>query len=146
MEVSTVFVGVIALSVAIMATVQLGIIMYGARLARRVDRLVSLIEQELRPALSRVNDASGDVTRFTSLAVAQIERVDQVSAELAERCDHLMTVGQERVVEPLRRSVALIHGLRVALTALRDAAHGPAPAPADPGERGADEQEALFIG
>ena len=41
MEVSTLLVGVIAVSVAVMAAIQVGIIIYGARLASRVDRFNS---------------------------------------------------------------------------------------------------------
>ncbi len=143
MEVSTLLVGTIAVSVAVMAVMQVGIAFYGARLAQRVNRLVDQIEKEIQPALSRVNDASGDVTRMTSLAVAQLERADQLFARFAERCEHVMAVSQDAVVEPLRRSVALLHGLRAALTALRDAARA---SRRKPGEPVGEDEDALFIG
>lgn len=147
METPTVFIGVIAVSVAIMAAVQIGIIIYGARLANRVDRLVSKIEQEIQPTLTRVNTVSGDVSRVTSLAVVQMERVDQVSARLAERCDHLMSVGQDAVGEPLRRSAAVLHGLHVALTTLLETGRPAGQTPSEqPSRSVADDQEALFIG
>ena len=143
MEVSTLLAGIIAVSVAVMAALQVALLLYGARLARRVDRLVEQVEKEIQPALSRVNDVTGDVTRVTSLAVAQLERADQLFAHVAERCEHLMAVGQDAVVEPLRRSAALLHALRVAMVALLGAARESRRAPTEPvGE----DQEALFIG
>ena len=120
MEMSTLFVGAIAVSVAVIAMVQVATCVYGARVARRVDRLADRIEQEIQPALTRVSTASGDVARVTSLAVAQLERVDHLFARLAGRLDHLMNAGEGAVVGPVRRSLALLHGLRAAIVALRE--------------------------
>lgn len=143
MEVSTLLVGIIAVSVAVMALMQVALVLFSARLAQRVNRLMDRIETEIQPALNRVNDASGDMTRASSLAVAQLERADRLFAGFAERCEQLMAVGQEAVVEPLRRSGALLQALRAAFTALRDAARETRRGPAEPV---GDDQEALFIG
>ena len=143
MEMSTLFVGAIAVSVAVIAMVQVATCVYGARVARRVDRLADRIEQEIQPALTRVSTASGDVARVTSLAVAQLERVDHLFARLAGRLDHLMNAGEGAVVEPVRRSLALLHGLRAAIVALREPGRG---TPKQRTEARDDDQEALFIG
>ena len=143
METSTLFLGTIALSVLVMATVQVGMIIYGARLAQRVNRLVDQVEKEIKPALIRVNAVSGDVNRVTTLAVAQLERVDQLFAQFAERFDHLMSVAQDAVVAPVRQGAALLQGMRATLVALRGVAGG---GPSDAGERVGDDDEALFIG
>ena len=146
MEIPTLLIGVIAVAVVIIAAVQVGLVIYGARLAHRIDRLVDQIENQIQPALSRVNDASGDVTRVTSLAVAQMERVDQLVARFVERSDQVMAVGQDAILEPLRRSAAVLQGLRVALISLRDMARESRRAPAQPGSAVGEDQEALFIG
>lgn len=143
MEAPTLFLGVIAAAVVLMSAVQVALVFYGARLAHRVNRLVDKIEKDIEPALNRVNVASGDVTRATSLAVAQLERVDQLFARFTDRFEHLMNVSQDAVVEPLRRSVALVAGLRAAVTALRDAATGKG---GEPSEAVNEDQEPLFIG
>ena len=143
MEVSTFFLGVIAVSAVSMAVVQVALVFYGVRLAHRVNRLADQIERDIQPTLNRVNVASGDMTRATSLAVAQLERADQLFARLADRFEHLMNVSQDAVVEPLRRSVALMAGLRAAATALRNAATGPR---AKSGEAVSEDQDPLFIG
>lgn len=141
MELSTLFMGVIAVAVAAMAVVQVGTLLYGLRVVRRLDRMADQVEKEIMPVIDRVNAVSGDITRATSLAVAQIERADQLFARFAVRAERLMSVGQDAVIEPVRRSAALIHALRAALEALR------APARQPSGKASADEeQEALFIG
>jgi len=117
----TVFLGAIATATLVMAFAQVGIIVYGARLARRVDRMVDLIELELKPALDRVNAMGGDMNRATSLAVAQVERADQLFARVAERVDRITVVTQDAVIEPFRQGSALLEGLRVALGVLRGA-------------------------
>ena len=143
MEVSTLLLGAIAVSTVVMAVVQVGIIVYGARLAQRVNRLVDQVEREIQPALSRVNTASGDMTRATALAVAQLERADQLFARFADRFERLVSVGQDVVVEPVRQGIALLQGLRAALTVLRRAGGDPRAEPAEPIS---EDQEGLFIG
>ena len=143
METSTLFLGTIALSTLVMAAVQVGMIIYGARLAQRVNHLVDQVEKEIKPALNRVNAMSGDVNRATSLAVAQLERVDQLFGQVAKRFDHLMAVAQDAVVAPARQGVALLQGMRAALAALRGIA---GVAPSGAAERVGDDEEALFIG
>jgi hypothetical protein len=144
MDLPTLLLGVIAVSTLVMAAVQIGLIIYGARLARRVDRLIDQIENEIQPALKRVNTISSDAERAASLAVAQVERADQLFAQFAQRLDHLMDVAQEAVVEPLRQGVALLQGFRSAIAALRGSGE---PAPKTGEEPLAEEDdEALFIG
>ena len=144
MDLPTLLLGTIAVSTLVMAAVQIGLIIYGARLARRIDRLIDQVENEIQPALKRVNTISGDAERAASLAVAQVERADQLFALFAQRVDHLMDIAQEAVVEPVRQGAALLQGLRVALRALRGAGE---PVPDAPEEATSDEdEEALFIG
>ena len=80
---SLVFLGAIALATLTMAVVQVGIIVYAARLARRVGRLADQVEQDLKPLLDRLNEMSGEAARASSLAVAQVERADQLFAHFA---------------------------------------------------------------
>ena len=143
MEISTLFLGTIAVATLVMAVVQVGIIVYGARLARSVQRLVDQMETEIKPALTHVNAMSDDINRVTALAVAQLERVDQLFGQFTERSDQLMTVAQEALIGPVRQGAALLQGMRAALAALRRSAGGTQP---DSGEPVGDDEEALFIG
>ena len=119
MDTSTVFLGVIALATIVMATVQLAMIVYGSRLARRLDRLVDVVEKEIRPTLGRVNAMSEDMSRATSLAAVQAERFDKLFARLAEQVDHFSELTEDAVVEPMRRGAALLQGLKVVMAVLR---------------------------
>jgi hypothetical protein len=145
MDAPTLLLGVIAAATGVMAAVQIGLIVYGARLARRVDRLVDQVEREIQPTLNKINSMSSDSARATSLAVAQIERADQLFAQLAQRADHLMAVAQEAVVEPVRQGVTLLQALRAGLTALRGVGESAA-RPEEPAARAGEDEEALFIG
>ena len=138
----TLFMGVIAGAVLAIAMAQVLTLWIGLRVMRRVDQVAHRLEKDIQPVIDRVNTVSGDITRATSLAVAQIERADQLFARFAVRADRLMAVGQDAVVEPMRRSAALIQGLRAALEVLRVTP----PRNARPKSAADDGQEALFIG
>ena len=143
METSTLFLGTIALATLVMAVVQVGMIVYGVRLVQRVHHLVDEVEKEIKPALIRVNEISGDMNRATSLAVAQLERVDELLGQFAGRADNLMTLAQDALVTPVRQGVALLQGMRAVLAALRDVVGG---ASSGSAESVGDDEEALFIG
>ena len=119
MDTSTVFLGVIALATVVMSTVQLGIIVYGAKLARRVDRLVDVVETEIKPTLGRVNAMSEDISRATALAAVQAQRFDKLGERITAYVDQLAVLTEDTVVEPMRRGAALVRGLRVVIAALR---------------------------
>ena len=141
MELPTLFMGVITFAVLTIAVAQVATLWYGLRVMRRLDQIANRVEKDIQPALDRINAVSGDVTRATSLAVAQIERADQLFARFAVRAERLMAVGQDAVIEPVRRSAALIQALRAALEMLRTT-----PRDASAKQAADDEQEALFIG
>ncbi len=142
MEVSTFLLGAIATATMVMAAVQVGVIIYGARLARRVNRLVTLIEQDIQPMVKRMQSMSGDVARATSLAVAQVERADKIFSQAAGRLEHLMTIAQDALVEPARQGLALFQGLRAGLVALCDVANRQARQT----EPMREDEDTLFIG
>ncbi len=119
MDVSTVFLGAIALSTTVMAVLQVAVLVRGAKLAQRVDRLVDQVEHDIKPALQRVNAVSSDVNRVTELAVAQVERADQLMTLVTDRVDRITLVAQDTVVEPVRQGTAVLRGLLAALDALR---------------------------
>lgn len=138
---SELFLGAIALATTVMAVLQVGMAIHGARLARRVDRLFDRVEREIEPVLGRLQTVSTDLARVTSLAVAQVERADQMFAQVAQRLDHVLTLAQDAVVAPARQGMALLAGLRAGLAALRGLGQaGRRPEPMG------DDEEALFIG
>ena len=87
----------------------------------RINRLVQVIEGEVRPALGRVNAASADAARAASLAVAQAERVDQLFERLAAGADEVSVEVRNLVADPVRWGEALLIALQSALLAYRHA-------------------------
>ena len=137
----TLFLAAIAGATGVMALIQIGVIIYGARLARRVNRLADRVEREIDPFMGKVQEMSNDATRVAKLAVAQVERADQLMATLARRSEETLDVAQQVLVAPARRGLALIEGLRAMFSSMRRQA-GPRPEDA----KSTEEDEALFIG
>ena len=140
-DLPTLFLAVIAAATGVMALIQIGVLIYGARLARRVNRISDRVEREVDPFLGRAQEVSSDAARATKLAVAQVERADQMMAHLARRAEETLDVAQQVLVAPARRGLALIEGLRTMFSSLRE------PAGPDSDEtKSTGEDEALFIG
>jgi hypothetical protein len=139
--VNDVFLGIIAVAVALMATIQVGAIIVAARLAKRVDRLADRIEQDIRPVFHNLNVMSAEAARAASLAAIQVERADRLFVDFAQRVDRTLDTLQSRVLGPAREGAALLAGLRAALGVFRDRR--------EMGRRrssAVEEEDALFIG
>ena len=119
MDGSTLLLAVIAGATAVMALVQIGVVVYAVKISSRVNRLITVLEHEIKPTLARVGHVSADVERVTSLASSQVERIDTLLGEIMDQADHFVTVAQESVVRPVKQGSAFIVGLRAALLAFR---------------------------
>jgi len=139
---SVVFLGVIALAVTVMAGVQVGVVVFGARLARRVDQMASQIDREIKPLLTNLNKVGEEAARAAQLAATQVERVDRLFAEVALRVEDTAASLQSAIIRPAREGFALLSGVRAAFAALREIRSATAPARAARHE----DEEALFIG
>jgi hypothetical protein len=139
--VSEVFLGVIAVAVALMAAIQVGAIIVAARIAKRVDRLANRIERDIQPVFANLHAMSADAARAASLAATQVERADRLFADLGHRVDLTLDILQQRVLGPAREGAALLAGLRAALGAFRHLGRAVPRRPAP-----VEEEDALFIG
>ena len=137
---NNVFLGVIAAAVVLMAAIQVGAIIYMARLARRVDQLTTTFEREVSPLLVSLTQVGQTAGRAASLALAQVERFDRLFANLSVRLQETMTIVENAVIAPVREGTALIVAIKTALAAL-----GGVGSKRRPGDRVEDE-DALFIG
>jgi uncharacterized membrane-anchored protein YhcB (DUF1043 family) len=136
---SGVFLGIIALATLTMAVVQVGIIVVAARLARRVDQLADQVEHEMKPLFAHLDAIGRDASRAASLAAAQVERVDQVFADLAMKVEQTATSLQTSILEPVREGRALLRALRAGFDAVRGLR-------SDGRRQGrGDDEDALFI-
>ena len=137
-----VFLGVIAGSVLVMAVIQIGVIVYGARLARRVTLLADRVEREAMPVFAQLRTIGADAARTSALAAAQMERADRLFADVSQRIEETSVIVQEAVITPAREGAAVVAGLRAAITALRDVRA----AGARRRSGRFDEEDPLFIG
>ena len=135
------FLGIIALAVVVMAAIQVGAVIVAARVAKRLDRLATQIEQDIKPVFQNLHALTAEATRATALATIQVERADKLFSELAGRLDQTLTTLQSRVVAPAREGFAVLAGIRAALGALRDLRDASRRGPAV-----VEEEDALFIG
>jgi hypothetical protein len=136
---ATVFLGVIAVATLATAIVQIGVLVAASRLAKRIERLIDVVEQEVRPILGHLNTIGGDASRAASLAAAQVERADRLFALLAARLEETLDTIQNTVTRPAREAAALVAGLRTALNFIRDFKADRAR------RRSKDHEDALFI-
>lgn len=138
-DASTIFLGIIALAVFVMATLQLGAVIVLARHARRVMALTEELQREVKPLVGRVNAIADEAHRAAVLASKQVERVDFLVGDVTRRVQETGDAIQSAVTRPMRHGGALVSGLRAALTALLISR------PNRRYERD-EEEDALFVG
>ena len=132
-----VWLAVIAVAVAVMAIVQIGVLLAVMRSVRQLVETAQKIRQEVSPLAEMVNRIADDAGRAASLALAQIERMDRALSATTQRVDETLNVVQSALVEPIRHGAAVVSAVRGLLAVFRGTRE---PAP------GRDEEEALFVG
>ena len=137
-----IFLGVIALATLTMAAVQVGVIVYGWAIARRIDRLLGQVEQEMKPLADSINSIARDAAHISTLATGQVERVDRLVTDLAAKIEHTANTVQDTVLRPLRDGAALMAGIKTAIEVFREFT---AKRSGD-GRPRTDDEDALFIG
>jgi hypothetical protein len=130
-----VFLGVIAVATLAMAIVLVGVLVAAGRLARRVGRILDQREPELKPLFDHLNAIGRDASRAAALATAQVERVDRVLGDLAQRLDETLETFQAVLDGPVRQGRAILSALAAALQAMR----------AKPRRGRTEDEDGLFI-
>lgn len=142
MKTEVAFLGVIAVAVAVMAIVQVGVIVVLLRLSRRVDAAATLVEREIGPLAERLKVVAENLQHATGLAAAQVERVDRLLAAVSRRTEETLGVVQHAIVGPVREAMSVVAAIRGVAGALRALRRGDT---ARPPSR-FDEEDPLFIG
>ena len=145
-ETGELLLAVIAVAVLVMALVQVGAIVAGLRVARRVERLATDLEPSVNPVIANLTTLTADASKAATLAAAQVEKFDKVLADLVVRVDQTMATAQQFVAGPAREGMAIVAGIRAAMSAfqgLRESARRRGAARVNGLE---EEEESLFIG
>lgn len=137
---SEVFLGVIAVATLLMAVIQVGVIIGLLRTARQAQQIMTTVQQEIRPLVSRVTAVADEAARTATLATAQVQKVDRLVTDLARRVDDTAAVVQQAIIMPAREGMAIIAGLKASLAAIRGFRE------MRDRHRQAEEEESLFIG
>lgn len=134
---TNVWLGIIAVAASTMALIQVGVLVAGAIVFRRVNALSARVERDLQPLMERVNSIGADAARVSALAAGQAERVDRVMADVTRRLDTTLAVVQNAVVAPAREGLAIVAAIKATLDVVRRKPRRPS---------GREEDESLFIG
>jgi KaiC/GvpD/RAD55 family RecA-like ATPase len=134
------FLGVIAVSTALMAILQIGAIVVLARVATQVKNIVGTLNQDIRPLIARANVIADEAARTATLATAQAQKIDRMVTDLARRVDETSAVVQQAIIAPAREGMAIIAALKAGLGALK----GFKDYRGRPGRM--DDEDPLFIG
>lgn len=137
---SQAFLGVIAVSTALMAVMQIGAIVVLARVAVQVRDIVGTLQKDIRPLIARANQIAEDASKTATIATAQAEKIDRLVTDLTRRVDETSAVVQQAIITPAREGMAIVAALKAGFGALR----GMRDMRGRPG--GVDEEDALFIG
>lgn len=135
------FLGAIALATLVMATIQVGAIIYGAMLARRMHELATKFERDVAPIIDRLTVMSTEASRAATLAAVQVDKVDKLVTDVTQRVDSTMAAAQRALVTPAREGVALATAIKTTVDTLRELRRQ-----RRAGRMGAEEDDALFIG
>ena len=134
------FLGIIAVAVAIMAIIQVAAIVFAMSAARRLGQVADRLEQDLKPVVSNLQSITSEAARAATLAAAQMERADRVFADFSRRAEQVMAA-VPAMLGPAGKGLAFLNGIKAALAAIQELRRSSRRGAAHP-----DEEDALFIG
>jgi hypothetical protein len=138
------FLGIIAASVLVMALIQVGALIAGFRLIKRLDQLATQLEHDIKPMLANLQAMSSEAARAAALAARQVERLDLVFGDMATRVDQTLSAAQAFISGPARSGMAIVQGVRAAVSALKGVREVSRRRHAM--RQTVDDEESLFIG
>ena len=135
-----VFLGTIAAATAVMALIQIGAIVFLARVSAQVNDVVKTLQQDIRPLIARATAIAEEAQKTATLATAQAQKIDRLVTDLTRRIDETSGIIQQAIITPAREGMALFAAFKAGLAALR----GFRDFRGRPGT--VEDEDALFIG
>ena len=133
-----IFLGVIAAATLAIALAQVGVVVVAGLAARRVTKLAETVERDLKPIFTHLETIGRDASRAAALATTQVERADQLFADVVLRVEQALTSVQATIEAPAREGRALVSAFRAAFQAIRDIR-------TQRSQGRGDDEDALFI-
>ena len=137
---TNVWLGIIAVAVLVMAVIQVAAIVFAMSAARRIGQVADRLEQNLNPVVANLQTVTSEAARMTTLAAAQVERVDRMFADLTRRAEQVMAA-VPTLLGPAGKGLAFLNGIKAALAAIHELRRSSRRGAAHP-----DEEDVLFIG
>ena len=116
---SDLFLGIIAISVLVMALIQVGALLAAFRVAKRVEEVSRRIETDIKPLITNLTDVTTELSRTAVMATRQVERVDHLFGDMASRVDQTLAAAQQFVRGPAKNGLAILSGVQAAVSAIK---------------------------
>jgi hypothetical protein len=111
---------IMAASLAVMALVQVGLIIAAVIVVKRSLAAVAELQREVRPLIEKANRIADEAQRTSSLVALQMERVDGLMASTATRLDNTLGIVQHAMSGPVGQGVAAVKAFQAAMSVVRD--------------------------
>lgn len=134
------YLGLIALGVVVMATIQVVALVSVLRAAKSVGEMAARFEQDVRPIIVNLQKVSEEAARASAQAAAQVDRLDTLVSGIARRVEDTAATLQQTILQPARDGLALLNGLKSIIASFRE------PREAPPRKESREPQDDLFIG
>ena len=93
---SGLFLGVIALATLMMASIQIGALVFAARLGRQLQQLAATVQNDIRPLIARRQSHCRRGAKTAAIATAQAQKIDRLMTDVSRRVDETSSIVQTR--------------------------------------------------
>ncbi len=135
---SPVWLGVIAVSLVVMTSLQLWAAIAAITLARQTGQALRDFQREVQPLVEKAHRIADDAARTTALAAAQAERLDAFVRATTDRVDETFGMIQGAIAGPLKQGSVLLAVARAAFAIFNGSSKR--------GRGTRDDEDALFVG
>jgi hypothetical protein len=142
---SDLYLGLIALGIMVMATIQVVAIVMVVRATRRVGEMATRFEHDVRPIVVNLQKVSEEAARASAQAAAQVDRLDALVAGIARRVEDTAATLQQTILQPARDGLALLNGLKSIIASFREGRE-PRESRETPRKETREPHDDLFIG
>jgi hypothetical protein len=137
-EWAVIWLGTMAVALAVMALVQVAVLLGALRLGRELLQTTQELRREITPLVEKAQRISEDAGRVAALAAVQAERIDQLLASTTRKVDDTLSVVLASLVEPVRQGVTLFAAVRALVAGFRG--------PTGQSHHRREGEDALFVG
>ena len=137
-EWAVIWLGTMAVALAVMALVQVAVLVGAMRLGRELIQTTQDLRREIKPLAEKAHRISDDAARVAALAAVQAERIDRLLASTTQRVDDTLGVLQGALLQPIRHGATLVAAVRAFIAGFGN--------PGGQSHHRREGEDALFVG